>query len=186
MANISQNQRGRYNNLSEEKLEAELNKVNPDVKVIYTAMLYQCTTSLVFHSLKENKIVLLTILNPVYWLTVETIKKVCGDVGQIDKIVMFERGSVVHALVQYQDLEAAIEARASLHGCNIFRDSCTIKVEFAKQKDLNVKSNDTRTWDFTLDNNNITKVNGHGKVASLSSLHLSIPPVLSRPAEKSC
>ena len=33
MANISPNQRGRYNNLSEEKLEAELNKVNPDVKV---------------------------------------------------------------------------------------------------------------------------------------------------------
>ena len=46
-------------------------------------------------------------------------------------------------------------------------DSCTIKVEFAKQQDLNVKTNDTRTWDFTLDNNNITKVNGHGKVASL-------------------
>ena len=43
MANISQNQRGRYNNLSEEKLEAELNKVNPDVKVIYTARLYQCS-----------------------------------------------------------------------------------------------------------------------------------------------
>ena len=33
MANISPNHRGRYNNLSEEKLEAELNKVNPDVKV---------------------------------------------------------------------------------------------------------------------------------------------------------
>ena len=34
MANISVNHRGRYNNLSEEKLEAELNKVNPDVKVV--------------------------------------------------------------------------------------------------------------------------------------------------------
>ena len=33
MATISPNHRGRYNNLSEEKLEAELNKVNPDVKV---------------------------------------------------------------------------------------------------------------------------------------------------------
>ena len=39
MANISQNHRGRYNNLSEEKLEAELNKVNPDVKV--SCMQYQ-------------------------------------------------------------------------------------------------------------------------------------------------
>ena len=116
------------------------------------------------------------------------MKKVCGGVGQIDKIVMFERGSVVHALVQYRDLEAAIEARASLHGCNIFRDSCTIKVEFAKQQDLNVKTNDTKTWDFTLDNNNITKVNGYSKVVQLiihSQLHV-ISNNLSRRAERCC
>ena len=94
----------------------------------------------------------------------DTIKKVCGEAGKIEKIVMFERGSVVHALVQYSDLDAAIEARASLHGCNIFRDSCTIKVEFAKQENLNVRTNDTRTWDFTAGNNNVEKVNGQGKV----------------------
>ena len=43
MSNISPSHRGRYNNaLSEEKLEAELNKVNPDVKVIiYTDKLNQ-------------------------------------------------------------------------------------------------------------------------------------------------
>ena len=35
MATFSPQQRGsRFTNLSEEKLEAELNKVNPDVKVI--------------------------------------------------------------------------------------------------------------------------------------------------------
>ena len=89
-------------------------------------------------------------MNPVNWLNVDTIKKVCGEAGQIEKIVMFERGSVVHALVQYQDIATAREARTSLHGCNIFRNSCTIKVEFAKQENLNVKTNDTRTWDFTL------------------------------------
>ena len=42
MSNISPSHRGRYNSaLSEEKLEAELNKVNPDVKVIYTDKLNQ-------------------------------------------------------------------------------------------------------------------------------------------------
>ena len=42
MSNISPSHRGRYNGeLSEEKLEAELNKVNPDVKVIYTDKLNQ-------------------------------------------------------------------------------------------------------------------------------------------------
>lgn len=34
MATFLPQQRGRFPNLSEEKLEAELNKVNPDVKVI--------------------------------------------------------------------------------------------------------------------------------------------------------
>ena len=41
MANISPNPRGRYNHLSEEKLEAELNKVNPDVKVILQRYVYK-------------------------------------------------------------------------------------------------------------------------------------------------
>ena len=103
-------------------------------------------------------------MNPVNWLNVDTIKKVCGEAGQIEKIVMFERGSVVHALVQYQDIASAREARTSLHGCNIFRNSCTIKVEFAKQENLNVKTNDTRTWDFTLGSSSKDKVNGEGKV----------------------
>ena len=39
-----------------------------------------------------------------------------------------------------------------------------VKVEFAKQEDLNVRTNDTRTWDFTSGKNNSSKLNGHGKV----------------------
>ena len=80
--------------------------------------------------MQENKIVLLTVLNPVHWLSLDTIKRVCGEAGQLEKIVMFERGSVVHAPVQYRNLEAALEAKATLHGCNIFRDSCTIKAGY--------------------------------------------------------
>ena len=41
MTTITPNHRGRYNNLSEEKLEAELNKVNPDVKVILQRYVYK-------------------------------------------------------------------------------------------------------------------------------------------------
>ena len=40
--------------------------------------------------------------------------------------------------------------RTNLHGANIFPDCCTIKVEFAKQEVLNVKTNDDRTRDFTI------------------------------------
>ena len=98
---------------------------------------------------------------------------------QVDKIVMFERGQVVHALVQFSEVAAAITARyfnlkngpvysssmtmnvlcrTNLHGANIYRDSCTIKVEFAKQDILNVKTNDDRTWDYTATGQ--TKTNG--------------------------
>ena len=48
--------------------------------------------------------------------------------------------------------------RTNLHGANIYRDSCTIKVEFAKQDVLNVKRNDDKTWDYTATGQ--TKVNG--------------------------
>ena len=58
-------------------------------------------------------------------------------------------------------------SRTNLHGANIYRDSCTIKVEFAKQGMLNVKSNNDRTWDFTVgatSNGKVGQENSEAKV----------------------
>eukprot|EP00092_Neocalanus_flemingeri_P010421 GFUD01011232.1.p1 GENE.GFUD01011232.1~~GFUD01011232.1.p1 ORF type:complete len:406 (-),score=119.29 GFUD01011232.1:484-1701(-) len=123
--------RGRNDTFSLEEIEIELEKVNP--------------------ALNENNIILITVFNPIYTINVDTIYKVCRSSIEVVRIVIFERGQVVHALVEFKDNESAIEAKKSLHGCNIYSDSCTLKVEFARQEQLNVKSNGEKSWDFTKD-----------------------------------
>jgi len=117
-------------------------------------------------TLSENKIILITILNPIYIINVDTIYKVCRSSGDVHKIVIFERGHVVHALVEFKDIKTAKEAKTDLHGCNIYSDGCTLKVEYARQEQLNVQRNDEKTWDFTkaepavnkMEKNNVRKV----------------------------
>ena len=115
--------------LSQDDVEKQLAKVNAE--------------------LSENNIILITILNPIYNINVDIIYKVCRSSGDVNKVVIFERGQVVHALVEFKDLKAARDAKESLHGCNIYSDGCTLKVEFARQEKLNVQRNDEKTWDFS-------------------------------------
>lgn len=61
---------------------------------------------------------------------------------------------------QAQDLNSYLK-RTNLHGANIYKGSCTLKVEFAKQEMLNVKSNNDRTWDFTVGES----INGNGEAS---------------------
>ena len=53
----------RSGNLSEDKLEEVLRKADP--------------------CLKENKIILLTVLNPIYTLNVDVIHKICKSNGKV-------------------------------------------------------------------------------------------------------
>ena len=58
-------------------------------------------------TLSDNSIILITILNPIYSINVDTIYKVCRNHGDVLKIVIFERGQVVHALVEFKDIKTA-------------------------------------------------------------------------------
>lgn len=113
-------------------------------------------------SLPDNHILLLTVLNPLQGaVNVDIIAKVCRGDGRgdqaVDKIVIFERVSrgargiveVVQALVEFKTVDLALDAKKTLHGCDIYSNACTLKVEFARQEKLNVKRNDEKTWDFT-------------------------------------
>ena len=65
MSNNSENRRS--GNLPEDKLAEELRKTDPN--------------------LKENKIVLLTVLNPIYSLNVDVIHRICKTNGKVMKPV---------------------------------------------------------------------------------------------------
>merc|ERR1719158_1308920 len=91
----------------------------------------------------------MTVLNALYPINVQIIQKVTSPMGKVLRIVVFKRGAIVQAMVEFEDIQAATAAKGQLHGCDIYSGSCTLKVEFAKTDRLNVKRNDEMTWDFT-------------------------------------
>jgi len=121
--------KGRMDMLSPSEVEIELKKVN--------------------ENLPENHIILITVINAIYPINVSTLHKICRGIGEVDRLVIFEKGTFVQALVEFRTIANAAEAKKSLHGCDIYNNACTLKVEFAKQERLNVKRNDDKTWDFT-------------------------------------
>ena len=95
-----------------------------------------------------NHILLFTIFNAKFTINVEVIYKVCSIVGKVKKIVCFERMNISQAMVEFETLESASKARSSLHGCDIYNNCCTMKVEYSKLETLNVRANNEMNWDF--------------------------------------
>jgi len=116
--------------LSPEEVDIELAKVND--------------------SLPENKILLLSVLNALHPITVDVLHKVCSVPGKVEKIVIFDKGSLVQAMVEFCNLDDAMKAKKTLHGCDIYPDCCTLRIEFGRQEKLNVKANTQYTWDYTV------------------------------------
>ena len=52
-------------------------------------------------------------------------------------------------MVEFETLESASKARSSLHGCDIYNNCCTMKVEYSKMESLKVRENGPMSWDFT-------------------------------------
>ncbi|KAF4672207.1 hypothetical protein FOL47_000790 [Perkinsus chesapeaki] len=96
-----------------------------------------------------NHILLFTITNLVYPVTVDVISQVMNKFGGLEKVIVFNRGNAVQALVQLADLETANIAKAQLDGQNIYAGCNTIKVQYSSLPQLEVKQNNERSWDFT-------------------------------------
>jgi len=119
----------RGTNLREHEIEEELNKFDPNAR--------------------PNNVLLFTVLNADYPIDVSIVHKVCSPIGKVDRIVIFRRGYVIHAMVEFESLDSANQAKRNLHGCDIYSGCCTLKVEYAKTDRLQVKKNDDMSWDYT-------------------------------------
>jgi hypothetical protein len=100
-----------------------------------------------------NRILLLTVTNIVYPVTVEVISLIFAKYGGLEKTIIFNRGNVVQVLVQLQDLAISNICRNDLDGQNIYAGCNTLKVQFSLMTELDVKSNTDRAFDFTKSRN---------------------------------
>jgi len=98
-----------------------------------------------------NRILLVTINNAIYPITVDTLYQVFDNHGVIEKIVIFSKTKGLQALIQFNTVAAATLAKDSLNGQNIYSNgTCQLQIQYSKlQTELTVTANTERTKDFT-------------------------------------
>lgn len=102
---------------------------------------------------KPNHILLLTVLNPQYPITIDVIESVCKLYGEVQRIVIFRKKGV-QAMVEFRNVQTASRAKEGLQGADIYSGCCTLRVEFGKADKLNVSRNGVDMWDFTVEEEN--------------------------------
>ncbi|KAG7254951.1 hypothetical protein CRUP_020924 [Coryphaenoides rupestris] len=95
-----------------------------------------------------NKVLLLSIQNPLYPITTEVLHTVCNPMGSVLRIVIFKRNGI-QAMVEFESVQCAQKAKAALNGADIYAGCCTLKIEYARPARLNVIRNDSESWDYT-------------------------------------
>ncbi|XP_059186619.1 heterogeneous nuclear ribonucleoprotein L-like [Centropristis striata] len=96
-----------------------------------------------------NKVLLLSIQDPLYPITTDVLYSVCNSVVNVLRIVIFKRNGI-QAMVEFESAEDAQKAKLSLNGADIYSGCCTLKIEYARPNRLNVVRNDnSSSWDYT-------------------------------------
>ncbi|XP_067115250.1 heterogeneous nuclear ribonucleoprotein L-like [Osmerus mordax] len=95
-----------------------------------------------------NKVLLLSIQNPLYPITTDVLYTVCNPIGNVLRIVIFKRNGI-QAMVEFETVQNAQKAKAALNGADIYAGCCTLKIEYARPTRLNVIRNDNDSWDYT-------------------------------------
>ncbi|CAK57678.1 unnamed protein product (macronuclear) [Paramecium tetraurelia] len=97
-----------------------------------------------------NKILLL-ILNSLpssFTLNNQFIHQKFNQFGDINKILIFEKGKTTKAFVEFHELNSAIQAKKQLNGCNI--QGGKMNIHFSRLKNLNLEIVDnSRGTDYT-------------------------------------
>ncbi|GBG70696.1 hypothetical protein CBR_g7995 [Chara braunii] len=98
---------------------------------------------------QPNRILLITIHNPLYPITVDVLHQVFSPHGYVEKIVCFQKSAGLQALLQYSNQASAISARTALQGRNIYDGCCTLDIQYSNLQELQVNYNNERTRDYT-------------------------------------
>ncbi|VDQ08320.1 unnamed protein product [Trichobilharzia regenti] len=91
----------------------------------------------------ESRVLLLTVYNAQYPITVDVIHQITAKHGRVLRIVILRK-----ARIQFKSTDEARTAKRHLNGADIYSGCCTLKVEFARPTRLTVTRNDQDSWDF--------------------------------------
>ncbi|KAG0604748.1 hypothetical protein M758_9G004800 [Ceratodon purpureus] len=96
----------------------------------------------------ESNVLLVSIENMQYAVTIDVIHTVFSAFGFVQKIAIFEKSAGFQALVQYPDIPTAVGAKEALEGHCIYDGGfCKLHLSYSRHTDLNV--NNDRSRDYT-------------------------------------
>ncbi len=96
-----------------------------------------------------NTVLRVIVEHMVYPVTLDVMFQIFSRVGKVLKIVTFTKNNTFQALIQYPDVITAQAAKLSLDGQNIYNACCTLRIEYSKLSNLNVKYNNDKSRDYT-------------------------------------
>ncbi|ONM40415.1 Polypyrimidine tract-binding protein homolog 2 [Zea mays] len=100
----------------------------------------------------ESNILLASIENMQYVVTIDVLHEVFSAFGFVQKIAIFEKNGF-QALIQYPDIQTAYAAKEALEGHSIYEGGyCKLHLTFSRHTELNVKVNNERGRDYTKGN----------------------------------
>ncbi|KAF9626238.1 hypothetical protein IFM89_031365 [Coptis chinensis] len=99
----------------------------------------------------ESNVLLASIENMQYAVTVDVLHTVFSAFGTVQKIAMFEKNGGMQALVQYPDVTIAAVAKEALEGHCIYDGGyCKLHLSYSRHTDLSVKAHNDRSRDYTV------------------------------------
>ncbi|XP_059449701.1 polypyrimidine tract-binding protein homolog 1 isoform X1 [Corylus avellana] len=99
----------------------------------------------------ESNVLLASIENMQYAVTVDVLHTVFSAFGTVQKIAIFEKNGQTQALVQYPDVSTAAAAREALEGHCIYDGGyCKLHLSYSRHTDLNVKAYSDKSRDYTI------------------------------------
>lgn len=96
-----------------------------------------------------NTVLRVIVEHMVYPVTLDVLHQLFSRFGKVLKIVTFTKNNSFQALIQYPDVVTAQSAKLSLDGQNIYNSCCTLRIEYSKLSNLNVKYNNDKSRDYT-------------------------------------
>ncbi|XP_078043638.1 polypyrimidine tract-binding protein 1 heph isoform X4 [Augochlora pura] len=96
-----------------------------------------------------NTVLRVIVEQMVYPISLEVLYQIFTRFGKVLKIVTFTKNSTFQALIQYADMLSAQTAKLSLEGQNIYNSCCTLRIDYSKMQNLNVKYNNDKSRDYT-------------------------------------
>ncbi|KAH6791165.1 polypyrimidine tract-binding protein 1 [Perilla frutescens var. frutescens] len=99
----------------------------------------------------ESNVLLASIENMQYAVTVDVLHTVFSAFGTVQKIAIFEKNGGTQALIQYPDIAIAAVAKEALEGHCIYDGGyCKLHLSYSRHTDLNVKAYSDKSRDYTI------------------------------------